>query len=422
MLTLDDWLQHWLSLSDREIVMGLGRVGAVWRSLGAPAPAAQVISVAGTNGKGSTVAFIDAMLRAGGYRVGRYTSPHLHHYQERVAIAGACVDAAMLVSAFARIEAVRGAIPLTYFEAGTLAALLIFAEAGLDVAVLEVGLGGRLDAVNLIDADVAVITTIDLDHQALLGDSRAAIAVEKAGILRRDRVAVIGDRDPPASLIAALAAVGARAQLAGRDFDWTSLAAGADTGWEYRSAGHSLRLPAPAMAAAAQRGNAACAITAVRALAPRLLVADRALAEAIASTVAPGRLQRVAYAPEIVFDVGHNPQAARELSAWLAQDGKPTDAVFGALADKDVEAIVTVLCGQIDVWYLCGLDQLTPRGLAAEALGQRLRAAKPGLRMQISATPAAALAAARRRASAERRILGFGSFYLVAALQDALPV
>ncbi|MGD9583010.1 MAG: folylpolyglutamate synthase/dihydrofolate synthase family protein [Lysobacterales bacterium] len=426
MHTLDDWLQHWLSLADREIVMGLDRVGAVWCALGAPAPAAQAISVAGTNGKGSTVAFIDAMLRAGGYRVGRYTSPHLRRYQERVAIDGVAVDADTLVAAFARIEAARGTIPLTYFEAGTLAALLIFADAGLDVAVLEVGLGGRLDAVNLIDADVALITTIDLDHQALLGDSREAIAVEKAGILRRERVAVIGERDPPASLLAAVAAVGAHARYAGRDFDWRALGADAGAEWEYRGPGGALRLPAPAMAAAVQRGNAACAVSAVHALAPLLHVPDRALAEAVASTVVPGRLQRVASVPEIVLDVGHNPQAARALSAWLTEDGKPTDAVFGVLADKDVEAIVAALRGQIQVWYLCSLDALTPRGLGVAALAERLRAFDPGLRIECAATPAAALAAAlaaaRRQGAAERRILGFGSFYLVAALQDAIPV
>ena len=420
MLTLDDWLQHWLTLNDREIMLGLGRVATVWRALGAPAPAPRVITVAGTNGKGSTVAYIEAMLRAAGYRVGRYSSPHLKHYQERIAIDGRSVDASALVAAFRQIEAARAGIALTYFEAGTLAALLVFAGSALDVAVLEVGLGGRLDAVNLIDADVAVITTIDLDHQALLGASREAIAVEKAGILRRGRVAVIGDREPPSSLLAALSGVAARALLVGRDFDWS--APGTVGDWDYQGPGGALRLPAPKMLAAAQRGNAACAITAVRALAPDVCVADSALVEAVADTALPGRLQRVAEAPEIVLDVAHNPQAAGELAAWLALDDKPTDAVFGALADKEIEAIVARFGQRIEVWHLCGLEQLSPRGLTAEALGRRLSALTPELRLELAASPALALARARQRAGPDRRILGFGSFYLVAALQEALLV
>src|SRR5579859_5360849 len=216
--TLDEWLAYQERVNVRSIELGLDRVRAVWQRMGAQPPARRVITVGGTNGKGSTVAMLEAMLRAAGQRVGCYTSPHLLHYRERVRIDGVDADDPALIASFERIEAARGDIPLTYFEFGTLGALDLFARAGLDVAVLEVGLGGRLDAVNIVDADVAIVTTVDLDHMDWLGPDRDSIGMEKAGIARAGHAAIIGELDPPLGLLQALERIGARVERAGVDF------------------------------------------------------------------------------------------------------------------------------------------------------------------------------------------------------------
>jgi len=417
MRTLDDWLQHWLTLPPREIVLGLDRVGAVWRALGAPPIARRVISVAGTNGKGSTVAFLEAMLSAGGYRVGAFTSPHVLRYHERIRVAGCDVNDADLIHAFTRIEAARGSIVLSYFEAGALAAWLIFAAAELDVAVLEVGLGGRLDAVNLIAPDVAMISSIDLDHQGLLGTTRAAIAIEKAGIARAGRPMVVGDLDPPASLVAELARIGARQLQAGRDFRW-QIDRGGST-WQYLSERDCLRLPLPQLRAPVQIGNAALAITALRCLGSGLPLTPAQFAAGVATATAPGRLQVLARAPELIVDVAHNPQAARALAEYLSAQPKPTVAVFGLLDDKDLAGVVTPLHAYISHWQVLGLEADSPRGQSAETTLARLRAALPTVAASPQTSAAQALAAARSMLPPTARILGFGSFHVVAAILRA---
>src|SRR5690606_14722970 len=300
--TLHDLLAWIERQHPREIEMGLERVRVVARAMGLGRPATHVVTVAGTNGKGSTVAFIDAVARAAGLRTGVYSSPHLLAYNERVRIDGVDIDDAALVDAFSAVEAARGDVPLTYFEFGTLAALRLFEQAGLDLVVLEVGLGGRLDATNLVDADVAVVTTVDLDHQDWLGDDREAIGAEKAGIARAWKPLVVGDDDPPASVLRHAYAIGASAIRAGSDFFFERLVGAR---WRWRELDYALDLPLPALAAPVQLRNAAIAIAALRAL--EIEIPDEAVVRGIAKARLPGRLQRFERRGAAVFvDVGHN--------------------------------------------------------------------------------------------------------------------
>lgn len=408
--SLAGWLDYQQAIHPHGIALGLERVAEGWQRLGAPCPAPRVVTVGGTNGKGSTVAFLDALLSARGLRVGTYTSPHLLRYNERVRIDGREAGDATLVDAFERIEAARGAIALTYFEFGTLAALLLFAEARIDVAVLEVGLGGRLDAVNIIDADVAVVTTIARDHEEFLGHDLAAIACEKAGIFRAGRAAVIGDSDAPPALLARAEEIGARTLVAGRDFRIEPTA----SGWRWHGNGRVFDLPDPALAAPCQRANAAVAIAVVQALGIDGEWSPETLARAVATAHVPARLQMFTGEPVVVVDVAHNPQAAAVLAEWLA--GNPVTgrnfAVFAALGDKDIDGIVQPLRAAFAGWHLAGLAGVTPRGLAAAALAARLPADLPVL--GLAPDVAAAFAAARRDARHGDRIVAFGSFFVAA--------
>ena len=426
--TLSDWLAYIERQHPKSIALGLERVRAVAARMGLRRPAKKVITVGGTNGKGSTVAFIEAIARAAGWKVGAYTSPHLLAYNERVRIDGVDAGDEALVEGFRAVEAARvlrqaqddRPIPLTYFEYGTLCALWLFQRSRLDLAVLEVGLGGRLDAVNLVDADVAVVTTVDIDHVDWLGDDREAIGFEKAGIARPWKPLVLGEDDPPSSVLGHAYAIGASAVRANCDFFFERLpdAVGGEGGWRWREVGHALDLPLPQLAAPAQLRNAATAIAALRALGRPLPRA--AHAQGLLAARVPGRLQRFERdGVDIVLDVGHNPQAARELRAWLEQAPVPgrSFAVFAALGDKDVAGVAHALEGGLDRWFLAGLADAGPRGLDVAAFAARLDGtdAAAGSR---HATVAGALAAARAAARAGDRILVFGSFHtVVAALQ-----
>jgi len=415
--TLAEWLAYIERQHPSAIAMGLERVRDVATRMHLARPARRVVTVAGTNGKGSTVAFIEAIARAAGWKVGAYTSPHLLAYNERVRIDGADVADHALVQAFDAVEAARGDTALTYFEYGTLAALWLFERSNLDLAVLEVGLGGRLDAVNLVDADVAVITTVDLDHQDWLGSDRESIGREKAGIARAFRPLVLGEDDPPSSVLGHAYAIGASAIRAGCDFFFSPLEAGR---WQWREIGSEFDLPSPRLSAPSQLRNAATAIAALRAL-PDALPTE-AYAQGVANAELPGRLQRfVLNGVEVVLDVAHNPQAARELHAWLQQAPSPgrTCAVFAALGDKDIAGIVGALAGDVDGWFLAGLDEVGPRGLAIDAFVHRCRgsAAQDG---RTSTTVGAALAAALEGAAPGDRVLVFGSFHTVAAALEML--
>lgn len=418
--SLPEWLAHIEQQHPKSIDMGLERVRAVAARLGLLRPARHVITVAGTNGKGSTVAFIGAIARAAGLKVGAYTSPHLLAYNERVWIDGGDASDAQLVAGFEAVEAARldpaardgKPVPLTYFEYGTLCALWLFERAGLDLATLEVGLGGRLDATNLVDPDVAVVTTVDLDHQDYLGNDRETIGFEKAGIARAWKPLVLGDDDPPSSVLGHAYAIGASAVRIGCDFFFEPVDAGH---WRWHEVGYEALLPMPRLAAPAQLRNAAVAIAALRAL--DVVVPESALAEGVATAHLPGRLQSFARdGVEIVVDVAHNPQAARELAAWLraAPATGRTHAVFAALSDKDVAAIVAAVGPSIDTWHLAGLAEHGPRGNDVASFAQRLSGTGAG-RGARHADVASALAAARAMAAAGDRILVFGSFHTVSS-------
>jgi len=415
---MPDPLEHWLAHIGRQhpqvIEMGLARVGEVSARMGLARPARHVVTVAGTNGKGSTVAFIESISREAGLRVGAYTSPHLLAYGERVRIDGHQARDADLVEAFAAVEAARGDTPLTYFEFGTLAALWLFSRVTLDLAILEVGLGGRLDATNLVDADVAVITTVDLDHQDWLGEDREAIGAEKARIARAWKPLVLGDDDPPASVLRHAYAIGAPALRIGCDFFFEPLD---DARWCWREVGRTLELPLPALPAPVQLRNAAVAIAALRAL--DVEVADAAIVRGVAGVRLPGRLQRFDRdGVEIAVDVGHNPQAARALAAWLRATPATgrTHAVYAALGDKDAPAVVAAFEGLVDAWWLGGSLGAGARGIDVEALAARLAGSVAGQAARLH-DPAAALAAALQAGLPGDRVLVFGSFH---AAEEAL--
>ena len=414
--TLAEWLDYIERQHPQSIELGLERVREVAGRMRLGKPATHVITVGGTNGKGSTVAFIEAIARAAGWKAGAYTSPHLLRYNERVRIDGCEAGDAALVDAFEAVEAERADTPLTYFEFGTLAALWLFQRSGLDLAVLEVGLGGRLDAVNIVDPDVAVITTVDIDHTDWLGDDRESIGREKAGIARAWKPLVLGEIDSPSSVLGHAYAIGANAIRLGSDFFHEPVD---ETRWRWRDAGSGIELPNPRLAAPVQRANAASAIAALRALDAEL--PETAFAEGVASANLPGRLQHFQYrnAPVIV-DVGHNPQAARELAAWLRD--KPVEgrtlAVFAALADKDVEGVVSALGDAVSPWFLAGLEAVGARGQGVDALAARL-AGTAAVQATRHATVRDALEAAQAEARAGDRILVFGSFHTAA---EALAV
>lgn len=413
--SLQQWLDYQLGVHVRGVDLGLHRVGEVWRRLGAPPPAPRCITVAGTNGKGSTVAFLEAALRAEGRRVGAYTSPHILNYNERVRVDGADASDAAFMAAFERIEQARGEVPLTYFEFGTLAALLIFADAALDVAILEVGLGGRLDAVNLIDADVAVVTTIALDHQEWLGNDRDSIGREKAGVARAGRPLVIAEHDPTAGLLDAVATAGAVPVRAGQDY---RIAVEADR-WHWRSADTVLDdLPLPALAAGCQTANAAAAIAVLQCLPAAERPGACAIARGIATATVRGRLQRVSLQQgELIIDVAHNPQAAQVLADWLQRHPAPrTCAVFGALADKDIAGMLQPLRGAVDDWHLADLSGDSERGRDLASLQHGFNEALgTATQRQEWRAVAAALDELAASLQPDERIVAFGSFFIAAA-------
>lgn len=408
---LGPWLEWQQTAHPRSIDLGLERVARVLGRTGWGGLRAPVVTVGGTNGKGSCVALLEAILAAGGYRVGAFTSPHFVDYRERIRIDGHWASEASLIAAFERIADALGEDSLTFFEFNTLAALLVFETAAPDAIVLEVGLGGRLDAVNVVDADVAVIVSVGLDHVEYLGPDVESIGREKAGIFRAGRPAVCGMPEPPQSVLAAAAALGAAVRLRERDF----VGEECDDGrWNYRDARGQLDgLPLPALQGVAQVGNAATALAALRELAQRLPLAREAVERGLSQVRLPGRFQRIA-APagfEWVLDVAHNPDAAAVLAANLARHPAPgrTFAVCGMLSDKDVSAVLSALQGRIDRWFAAATDG--PRGLGDAELAARASAA--GIAMTPSGSVRDAMLAAAREARAGDRIVVFGSFHTV---------
>lgn len=413
--TVAGWLA-WQQVSHPVAVdPGLARVGEVWRRL-KRSLAATVLTIGGTNGKGSVAAYLDATLTAAGYVTGLFTSPHLSRYNERIRIHGQEVADEALLAAFSEIDAARGDISLTFFEWNTLAALLAFEQRGVDIAILEVGMGGRLDAVNILDADVAAIVSIGIDHGEWLGATLEAIGAEKAGIFRRDRPAVVGSRCVPRSVEMHAARVGARLRRFGVDFDLVER--GDD--WDYMGSRSQMRaLPLPALEGASQLGNAAVALAVLEAAAPALVVADEAVRAGLMAVRLPGRFQVVAGEPEWILDVAHNADAARSLAASLAARAAAgrTIAVCGILADKDVAAIVAALAPHVARWIAVGLEG--PRSLIPAALAERVEDAG-GRQVTQAATVAAGLALARAECARGDRVLVFGSFLTVGPALDWL--
>jgi dihydrofolate synthase/folylpolyglutamate synthase len=404
--SLPDWLAFIERQHPQSIALGLDRVRKVHSKLKASL-ACPVFTVGGTNGKGSTCAMLEAILRAGGHRTGLYSSPHLLRYNERVRIAGAEASDEALAAAFEAVEAARGGVPLTYFEFGTLSAFKLFSETKIDVAVLEVGLGGRLDAVNVVDADCAVLTSIGIDHVEFLGATREAIGREKAGIFRRGKPAVIADPDPPATVLES----GANYLRIGKEFGYR------DQGsqWSYWGpAGKRSGLAHPALRGAMQLRNASAAMAALDSLRERMPIAMQDVRRGLAEVALPARFQVLPGRPQVVLDVAHNPEAAAVLAHNLGEGGyaPETIAVFGMMRDKDIAGVVRAVAPRITKWHLATLPG--PRGADSAFLSEvffQLKIKTPVVKHE---TVPAALAAAKKEARENDKIVVFGSFLTVA--------
>jgi dihydrofolate synthase/folylpolyglutamate synthase len=418
-----DWLEFLEKLHPKGqggIELGLERVARVKDEL-RQRQNCPVIIVGGTNGKGSTCAYLEVIYRAAGYRVGCYTSPHLLAYSERVRVDGAPAADAGLCAAFESVEAARqatGGVALTYFEFGTLAAWEVFAATRTQLVILEVGLGGRLDAVNVYEPDVAIVTGIALDHTDWLGPDRESIGFEKAGIFRSGKPAICADAQPPQSLLALAQAIGADLRLIGRDFGGEQTCVNSQAGWSYRNR-QGVRyenLPIPALSGEHQLGNASAALAAIDALQDRLPAPLPGIRDGLREVRLAGRFQRVCDRPAIVLDVAHNPQAMACLAESLDGMGafRRTLAVVGMLADKDIAGALQMLAGRIDVWLLAGLD--APRGAAVKTLAAAVDASRLGGQVECFPSPVEAFRRAMRLAEENDRIAVFGSFYTVAAV------
>lgn len=424
MNTLSDWLAHCERLHPKNIDMGLDRVKAVAGRMGLRF-ACPVITVAGTNGKGSTCAMLEAILGQAGYRTGVYSSPHLVHFEERLRLQGQPVQAEVLLPSFGRVEQARlqggDEVSLTYFEFTTLAIMDCMSRAGLDVAILEVGLGGRLDAVNSIDPDCAVITSIDLDHMEFLGHDRETIGREKAGIMRTGKPVVVSDPMPPQSVLDHATEIGADLWRVGRDFNFSGDKQ--QWGWAGRDRRYS-GLAYPALRGANQLVNASGVLAALTALREQLPVTAQAVRNGLALVELPGRFQIIPGQPTLVLDVAHNPHSVAALTANLDAMGyyPTTHAVFGAMADKDLAPMLARILPLIDKWYLTDLP--TPRAAPAQALQAFLQAQqpRPGVTVAGFADPLQALQAALLAADPADRIVVFGSFFTVGGvLKDGVP-
>jgi dihydrofolate synthase / folylpolyglutamate synthase len=411
---LAGWLAFADSLHRQSIDMGLERVVAVRDALGL-APTVPVITVAGTNGKGSTCAMLASILQAAGYRVGVYTSPHLLRYNERVRIDGVPVSDALLCAGFAQVDGARGDVPLTPFEFGTLAAMCVLNESGLDAIVLEVGLGGRLDAVNAFDADCAIVTSIGIDHVEYLGPTRESIGREKAGVFRPGRPAVSADPDPPATIAQEAARIGARLLQSGRDY---RVRVDGERRWLSRPGQRLVELPPPALTGEVQWHNAAACVIALEALSSRLPLTAEHRRTGLAQVKLAGRFQRWrrdAHSPEVVLDVAHNAHAAQRLAATLASS-RPlgrTLAVFAMLRDKDIEASVRAMEGTVDQWFVGGISDR--RGSTGAEMALVLDRAEVRSTVERCESIADAFHRAIAHAGAQDRVVVFGSFFSVAA-------
>ena len=406
--TASEWLAYIEALHPKSIAMGLDRVQAVAYKLQLK-PNFPIITVAGTNGKGSVCAMLSQIYAEAGYQVGCYTSPHLIRYHERVSINNQTISDDDLCSAFAAVEAARGEIALTYFEMGTLAAIWHFCRQNLDIVILEVGLGGRLDAVNIFEPTCAIVTTIDLDHMEYLGDTREKIGFEKAGIYRAKKLAICGDENPPQSLLNYAEKIGANLQLIKRDFTVIKTT----QGWQYSSADLQFQLPKLGLSGDFQLNNAACVVRAVLHLNEILPTTAANIHEAFKAVKLTGRFQKIQENPSIIVDVAHNPHAAKSLAHNLQTTpcAGRTLAVFAMLRDKDIEGVISELAAHIDAWYVADIHNA--RGAKAVDVQKLLIKKVKATSVQLCADVAAALTCACKDAAKNDRIIVFGSFYTV---------
>ncbi|MBC7405757.1 MAG: bifunctional tetrahydrofolate synthase/dihydrofolate synthase [Cytophaga sp.] len=417
--TLQDWLSLLETRHSKEIDMGLERVAAVKNRLNIHYDCPLIV-VGGTNGKGSTCAMLESILLQAGYKVGLYSKPHFLDFNERARINGESVTDDVFIKAFAEVEQQRADVSLTYFEFTTLAICKLLAEAGLDVVILEVGLGGRLDAVNVFDSDVAIVTSVDIDHVDYLGDTREKIGFEKAGIFRAGRVSICSDPIPPQTLIAHAERIGADLRLFGRDFNYN----GDKQQWNF--AGRSQRrnsLGYPSLRGANQLLNASAVLAALEVLKQELPVGAQEIRNGLAMVDLPGRFQVMAGRPTVVLDVAHNPHAAATLSQNFDNMGfhAYTYAVFGSMLDKDIDGVIAQIKGKIDHW--CLTDLPLPRAATAAQIHVKLLAAgvvtDAEHSIQNFASPEAAYAYALKKAGENDRIAVFGSFLTVAGVMKA---
>ncbi|MCU7934492.1 MAG: bifunctional tetrahydrofolate synthase/dihydrofolate synthase [Candidatus Thiodiazotropha sp. (ex Dulcina madagascariensis)] len=408
--TLDQWLDWQAMLHPQQIELGLERVAAVWRRLQPGGLQSRVVTVAGTNGKGSSVAMLEAIYRQAGFSVGAYTSPHLLRYNERIRLNGVAVSDRRLCRVFEEVDQARAGATLTYFEFATLAALTIFAAEKPDLVILEVGLGGRLDAVNIIDADVALITTVDLDHTDWLGDDREAIGREKAGIMRAHRPVVLADGDMPQSVFTQAGQLQAKVFTAGRDFYATA----GENGWRWSGPdGLRWQLPLPKLAGRRQVANAAGVVMVCHLLQASLPVSLEEIATALRQLTLPGRLQLVEGAPTLLLDVAHNRQSIESLRDALEEldwQGR-IHALFGLLQDKDATAVADILGERLASWYL--IDLPGSRGRSAEQLALALQQAGVESPLNCFRSFSLAYRACCHAAHPQDLILIFGSFLIV---------
>ena len=408
--SLKGWLDWQESLHPLAIDLGLERAAQVFHALNPDGVKPLTITVAGTNGKGSCIAYLEAIYRAQGYRVGAYSSPHILKYNERIKIDGKPVSDDLICEAFARIESVRGDTSLSYFEFGTLAALDIFRRSGLDVQLLEVGLGGRLDAVNIVDPDVSLITSIGIDHVDWLGATREAIGLEKAGIFRANTPAVVGDCDPPRSLLQCAADKDARLYCIDKDFGFKKQA----TTWDWFGGDrHISRLPEPGLKGEHQYRNASAVILAVELLAKNLPVSDESIRFGLKNSRLLGRFQLINDKIPVLLDVGHNPEAVKTLLDYLAMNfpGKRIHAVFSMMKDKDIAAVLEIMNPVIYDWFFAPLAN--PRA-ATEPLMREIFSHSSATRVSFGYIGfAEAFNAAKNQAQADDLLLVFGSFFLV---------
>ena len=415
--SLQDWLDYIESLHPEEIDLGLDRVRQVLENLNLEFPRTRFITIAGTNGKGSTLAYLESIYLAAGHQVGSYTSPHLLRFNERVRMNGDDIGDEALCLAFGEVESARREISLTYFEFGTLAALTIFSRYAPDVVLLETGLGGRLDAVNVIDADLAIVTSIGLDHTEWLGDTREKIGREKAGIFRTGCPAICSDPSPPASISIVANEVGAKLQQLGNDFRFERH----DSDWNWWGLETSMeKLPLPALAGEHQLLNASAAIAAIKALNPVLPVELAAIRQGLQSSRLNGRIEVIDSHPQLVLDVSHNPQAVMALALFLEKQnfkGK-TCAILGMMRDKDIAQSLSPLKALVDHWYV--IDLPGPRGASAARLAEELGHLGVAVPVDRFGDALMALQAARQQSTTDDRIVVFGSFVTVGAIMAQL--